>query len=83
MKAYKIEVLILDFDNLGADGIKEEIENARYSNHCIAPKIKQCEERDIGTWSDDHPLNNRLTEGAEYYRLFNERATPERKGQTT
>jgi hypothetical protein len=33
MKVYKVELIIIDFDNLGADGIKTEIEDARYANN--------------------------------------------------
>lgn len=70
MKVYKVELLIIDFDQLGPDGIKSAIENTRYPNHCISPKVKSTEERDIGEWSDDNPLNFRDTCDAEYRRLF-------------
>ena len=67
---YKVELMVMDFDGLGADGIKEEIENTRYANHCINPEVMACEERDIGEWSDEHPLNQRDKADAEYRRLF-------------
>jgi hypothetical protein len=70
MKVYKVELLIIDFDKLGPDEIKSEIENCNYLNDCISPKVKAIEERDIGEWSDDNPLNNRNTSDAEYKRLF-------------
>ena len=70
MKVYKIEVLVIDFDQLGGEGIKDVIENARYPNHCINPEVKSIEERDIGEWSDDHPLNHNSTCNQEYHKLF-------------
>jgi hypothetical protein len=62
--------MVLDFDGIGAEGIKYEIENTKYANRCISPEVKGCEERDIGEWSDDHPLNHRDKSDAEYNRLF-------------
>jgi hypothetical protein len=70
MKVYKVELMVLDFDGIGAEGIKDEIENTKYGNRCISPEVKGCEERDIGEWSDDHPLNHRDKSDAEYRRLF-------------
>jgi len=63
MKAYKIEVLVIDFDKIGEDygkqRIVECIENANYPNDCIAPNAYSIQEADIGEWLDDdsHPLN--------------------------
>lgn len=70
MKAYKLEILIIDFDEIGQDSIIEELENVRYANDCISPQIKSIVEKDIGDWSDDHPLNKRQTCNEEYERLF-------------
>lgn len=70
MKAYKVEILIIDFDKLGAEGIKEELENTRYANDCISPDVKNIQEVDLGEWDDDHPLNNPDTCDEEYKRLF-------------
>lgn len=70
MKVYKVEIMIIDFDGLGADGIVSEIENTRYANDCIYPKVKSIVEKDIGEWDDNHPLNSRKTCDAEYARLF-------------
>ncbi len=70
MKAYKITLLVIDHDGCGPDDIKEVIESAHYPNHCISPKVKDIEERDIGTWTDDHPLNKPKTCDAEYISLF-------------
>ncbi len=70
MKAYKIELLVIDFDEIGRDEIVSVLESARYPNRCISPDVKAVDERDIGEWDDDHPLNQYETADAEYERLF-------------
>lgn len=72
MKAYKLEILVIDFDDIGADGAAQEIESACYGNHCISPVVMSVVSRDIGEWNDEHPLNNFETRRAEYVRLFDE-----------
>ena len=69
MRAYKLEVLVIDFDNVG-DDIPSLIENTKYPNWCISPTVIQAESKDIGEWSDDHPLNKNDTMKAEYKKLF-------------
>lgn len=70
MKVYKIEIMIIDFDNLGGEEIKDNIENTRYPNHCISPDVMDIKEVDIGEWDDNNPLNNVETHHAEFKRLF-------------
>jgi hypothetical protein len=70
MKAYKIEILVIDFDNLGETGIKQELDNARFPNDCISLDVKSITVKDIGEWTDEHPLNKLATCDAEYHRLF-------------
>jgi hypothetical protein len=70
MKVHKLEVIIIDFDEIGAESIKTILENARYPNHCISPIVRSVETRDIGEWSDDNPLNRHDTIDAEIDRLF-------------
>jgi hypothetical protein len=70
MKAYKIELLVVDFDELGKDGIIREIENANYPNDCLSPRVKSVTERDIGAWHDDHPLNKFATMDNAYKEIF-------------
>jgi len=70
MKAYKVELLIIDFDELGEKELRDVIKHTHYPNYCISPNIISVEERDIGEWSDDHPLNHRDTMKTEYERLF-------------
>lgn len=70
MQVHKIEIMVIDFDKVGAKEIKEVIENTRYPNRCINPHVKSIQTVDIGEWDDDHPLNYRATADAEYQRLF-------------
>lgn len=69
-KAYKVEILIVDTDDVGLEGVRKAIELAKYPNDCISPQIKKVEMRHIGEYSDDHPLNKVETQQAEYERLF-------------
>lgn len=70
MKAYLVKLLIIDFDGLGPTEIANTLENQKYPNRCISPSVKAIDERDIGEWTDDHPLNHSGTAGEEYKRLF-------------
>lgn len=70
MKAYEVTVRIIDFDEIGPDQIKTELENARYGNRCISPEVASIKEADIGDWDDDHLLNKKSTAAAEWDRLF-------------
>ncbi len=72
MKAFKVELLIIDFDEVGAEGIKAQLENTKYANRCISPEVMKVTEKDLGEWGDDHPLNSRNTASAEFERLFKE-----------
>lgn len=57
MKAYKIELLIVDHDEVGQDDIRDILETQKYPNYCIAPNVMNIECVEIGEWNDDHPLN--------------------------
>ena len=70
MKAYKLEILIIDHDELGEEGVVSAVEDTRYPNRCIMPDVKELECVDIGEWSDEHPLNLHVTSDDEYKRLF-------------
>ena len=75
MKVYKIEMLVIDHGEIGSNEIKGVIENIKYPNWCISPEVKKIEERDIGNWSDYHPLNFDDTSDTEYRRLFGQPTT--------
>lgn len=70
MKAYKITLLVVDHDKMGAKAIGDVFENVRYPNHCIMPTVVASEEADIGEWTDAHPLNQTATMRDEIARLF-------------
>jgi len=61
MKAYKIELFVIDFDGIGAEEAKDILENQRYPNHCMSPDVINIKEVDIGEWHDNHPLNRKET----------------------
>ncbi len=77
MKAYKLEVLVLDFDNLGGEEIISVLEDTRYPNRCINPDVKSIVEKDVGDFDDDHPLNNKETSEKAYHELFDETQSDE------
>lgn len=70
MKAYKLEILIIDHDCMDVKEVVETIENANFPNDCINPQVMDYAEVDIGEWTDDHPLNSKKTCKQEYERLF-------------
>jgi len=69
MKAYKVELLIIDHDGVG-DDISSIIENANYPNDCISPKVMEIQSCHIGAWRDDHPLNSEILQYEFYKALF-------------
>ena len=73
MKAYRVEVLIIDIDECGSEGITTIIENTKYPNYCISPMVRRIESKDIGEWHDEHPLNQPDGCMDEWRRLFPER----------
>ena len=70
MKAYKITLLFLDFEDIGPQEAKSLIENARLPNRIDPGTVMDLQEADIGEWSDDHPLNKRATKAAAFRALF-------------
>ena len=48
MKAYKVELLVLDFDGIGKDEIRVEIENVNYPNDCLSPDVMSIKGNDKG-----------------------------------
>jgi len=69
MQVHKIEILVIDFDECGAEGVKEVIENTRYPNRCINPEVKKITTVET-KWSDEHPLNHLETADAAYRIMF-------------
>ena len=70
VKVHKLTVMILDFEEMGADEVVGELENGSFPNDCISPYVMDVQTRDIGEWSDDHPLNRNDTAAATFNLLF-------------
>ena len=66
---YKVELLIIDHDNIGITEVRNVLENSHYPNRCIMPKVMNMQEREV-EWSDEHPLNKRSTMNDVYKELF-------------
>lgn len=69
VQVHKVVLLVVDHDNLGPEGLRQEIENVNYPNDCVSPGVMSIETREI-EWTDDHPLNLGRTQRAEFARLF-------------
>jgi hypothetical protein len=65
IKAYKIEMLVLDFEDSGEEAIRDTIEGSRHLN----AQVMSSKSVDID-WSDDHPLNQCGTTARAYQDLF-------------
>ena len=53
MKAYKVEVLVLDFEDMPEGEIVYFIESIKH----LYPRVMSIQSKEIGEWDDDHPLN--------------------------
>ncbi len=71
MKVHKIVLMVIDHDEVGKQGIVNVIEDQNYPNMCILPSVMDIETKDIGEWSDDHPLNMGNI-SKEFNKLFNQ-----------
>lgn len=67
MKAYKLELLVIDFENMGEEEIRDCIEHTKYVN----PTVIRMVEKEIGEWSDEHPLNKIDKMVGEFDKTFN------------
>jgi len=56
VKVHRIVVSVVDHDGLGAAEVASVLENARFPNDCIGPRVVSTETREV-EWADDHPLN--------------------------
>ena len=70
MRAYKITLLFLDFDEVGPQEAKSLIENARPPNRIDPGTVMDLQVADIDEWSDDHPLNSRATRARAFAEIF-------------
>ena len=71
MKAYKLEILIVDHDEVGQDKIIQFIENNTHPDYCLLPEVMRVDSADIGKWHKSHPLHFlNKNKKAEYQKLF-------------
>lgn len=68
-KIYKMVIMFVDHDELGPSEARALLEETRYPNHIIGPKVFELEEASV-EWHDAHPLNDRRTQQAAFEALF-------------
>ncbi|NJL54111.1 hypothetical protein HC928_02345 [bacterium] len=71
LKVYRIEIMVVDFAELGEEEIVEVLQTTKYPNWCMHPKVIDIEAREV-QWNDGHPLNNYETVNEEFVKLFKE-----------
>lgn len=57
MKMHRIELYVIDFENLGSDEYKQQLLNMKH----MSGQVKSIETTDIGNWDDSHALNKANT----------------------
>lgn len=67
MKMHKIEMYVLDIENVGEHEVLVQLENCNFP-HIFA--VKETGTVDIDDWSDDHILNQMSTPVEEYRKYF-------------
>lgn len=67
-RVMKVELLVIT-NELDANDVVREIEQVRYPNDCLSPRVVSIDSREV-RWSDDHPLNRPETWCSEYRRMF-------------
>ncbi len=72
MKVYRVELMIFDFDDVGEKDIRTLIEQQRYPNRCISPKVMSIDSRPV-EWQDNNPLNYETTMGDAFRELFGDK----------
>lgn len=68
-KVHQLIVYVVDHDKLGADEVKNVLENARYPNRCIHPVAVALQTREV-EWHDNHPINMTATSRKALEELF-------------
>ena len=72
-KVHKVTLLVVDHDDLDAEGVEDAIVHTKYPNRCISPRVMDIETVEVD-WSDDHPLNRSSTMLSAFDEMFD---TPE------
>ena len=68
---HKVVLLVTDHDGMGQEEVTNVLQETRYPNHCIYPKVMGIETKEID-YEDSHPLNQRDTARAAFNDLFKE-----------
>lgn len=58
-----VTVLVVDHDELGKDGVRNEMANVRYPNYCLTPRVLDVKTKRVD-WHDEHQLNRSGSAGA-------------------
>lgn len=72
MKVYRIDIMVIDHDDVGAEEIKDVIESHSFPNPYpqTSLNVMKVEEREIGEWDDDNPLNFISKRNEAFQKLF-------------
>jgi NTP pyrophosphatase (non-canonical NTP hydrolase) len=68
VEVFKVVLLVVDHDGIGASELAGVLEQTRYPNHCMSPVVIHTESR-VVEWHDGHPLNQ-PGQTEEFGRLF-------------
>ena len=69
-KVHKIEILVVDHNDVGIEEIKLIVEGIHYPNRCIWPTVLDVKTEEVD-WNDNHPLNVLSTTKQAANKLFN------------
>jgi len=72
MKVHRLVIMVVDHDDLGAEGVRRELEAARFANNCISPIVMAQDTVDI-FWSDRNPVNITAERFGAFCELFSRR----------
>ena len=75
MKVHAVVLLVVDHDDIGAREIQVVLENQRYPNDCVSPRVMHVDTRTV-EWTDQHPLNSTRTQRAAFEELFGDKEPP-------
>lgn len=57
VKVHKVTLYVVDFDEVGAKGVAQVLEDTKYPNRCIDPRVLEVDTAELGEWDDSSPLN--------------------------
>lgn len=69
VQVHRIVLMIVDHDVVGIEELSDIIENTKYPNHCMNPKVMNSDTREV-RWYDQHPLNMKDEQKAGFNRIF-------------